>query len=113
MALYQGESSSSYRYCQIQHLFRHRVLINENGVNVSKTHTLAYVKWFVKSNYGLYYYNNQDPDRYNMELMQPSFEADSGHSIIPVSRLHSPVAVVLNHIDNSHVVVKLSRKVIF
>ncbi|OBZ80956.1 hypothetical protein A0J61_10995 [Choanephora cucurbitarum] len=90
VGLYQDETGKKLRYCQMRSLFRHAVL----------------------SNLSLFFNNHQDPDLYGMEMMQSSFEADSHQSIIPVSSLYAPVAVVLNHIDNSHVVLKLSRKVI-
>ena len=113
MAYYPGIHGLVLRYCQIYCIFRSNVkVIDEDGIAVSRPHTLAYVKWFNKSNDALYYFNNQDPSMYGMETLNAGFEDDSDASIIPVVHLHSQVAVVLNHFTNRHVVIPLPPKLI-
>lgn len=60
----------------------------------------------------MYYENNSDPLKYNMELVQSAFEADSYASIIPVGQLYSQTAIALNHLSNLHVALDLPVKII-
>ncbi|KAI8324508.1 hypothetical protein EDC96DRAFT_581877 [Choanephora cucurbitarum] len=50
VALYQDENGKKNRYYQVLILFRHVFTVKQDGVETLKWHTLAHVKWFVKSN---------------------------------------------------------------
>ncbi|KAI8324610.1 hypothetical protein EDC96DRAFT_211014, partial [Choanephora cucurbitarum] len=111
LAYHQDENGASLRYCQIHSMFRHTVVVEEDdGSRSPQVHTLAYVKWYTKSDMRFHYFNNADFQKYGMELIRPHFEADSSSSIIPVSQLYCQVAIALKHIEDSHVVLPLPRK---
>ncbi|OBZ81209.1 hypothetical protein A0J61_10742, partial [Choanephora cucurbitarum] len=65
LAYYQNDDGTTLRYCQIYRMLRHTITVEEDdGFRASQVHTLAYVKWFTKSDMRFHYYNNVDFQKY-------------------------------------------------
>ncbi|KAI9326478.1 hypothetical protein BD770DRAFT_450006 [Pilaira anomala] len=101
--------SGVLRPAQIKFFFRHQVEVLGNDGQMEKiTHTFAYVKWFSNP-----YNNFSSFSKDHMQVWGNWFDEDSVMSILPVSRIYSPVTIMKNHLDDSNVILGLPPKVFF
>ncbi|KAI8327394.1 hypothetical protein EDC96DRAFT_531953 [Choanephora cucurbitarum] len=100
---------SVFRCCQIQFFFRHEVDVYEDfDDKFINMHTFAYVKWFKACSIAF----DKFQEHNFMQVVQNTFEPESVESILPVTSLFAPAAVVTNHLQNINVVVHLPQRLI-
>ena len=100
---------SVFRCCQIQFFFRHEVDVYEDfDDKFINMHTFAYVKWFKACSIAF----DKFQEHNFMQVVQNTFEPESVESILPVTSLFAPAALVTNHLQKVNVVVHLPQRLI-
>lgn len=95
------------RPCQIQYFFTHSIKFPEE--KHEKTSVFAFVRWFKKPDVLFSSFNNKN----NMEVCKNNFEHTSSASVVPVTRIISPIAIKLDHLSGHNIILKLPRKLVF
>ncbi|KAI7897806.1 uncharacterized protein BX663DRAFT_556362 [Cokeromyces recurvatus] len=102
------EQEPCLRPAQIIYFFCHHVeTLDDSGSLVTVSNIYAFVRWFKKTRHNFYSYQQN-----NMEVWSNEFEPSTAMSIVPIMRIHSPIAIMLNHFDGINVIINLPRHLI-
>lgn len=95
------------RPAQIQYFFRHTIALESNDDKLQDfTFTFAFVRFYKLQQIRLTTYES-----INTEVCQNTFEDESEFCILPVSKIHSPIGILLNIFDNTNIVINIPKKI--
>lgn len=104
-----GSPISILRPGQIIYFFRHAAAVRDTVTGElfkDQTHTFAYIRWFKRETRNFTAFK-----RYNMDVCRNEFEPDDCMSIVPLLRIHSPIAIKLDHFEGLNVFIKMLKSV--
>jgi hypothetical protein len=92
---------------QIVYFFRHATTVRDihtGSLFQDQVHTFAFVRFFKQDDRNFTAFN-----RYHMAVCKNEFEEASIMSIVPLLRIHSPIAIKINHFENVNVFIDMPR----